>query len=298
MYLLRRITSSGRFIPEIDGFRFLAIALVVMFHFDGIYPGQSGKFFTAIAQRGLYGVQLFFTISGFILALPFASQYLTGKNPVSLRKYFLRRLTRLEPPYILSILAVFAFGLLVSGKLSLEKDGGHLLASIFYLHSLVYGARELHQHRCLVAGSGDSILLPCPSVSESIHVETPPSSAHYSNGCLWRDAGVRNSCAREGYAKSDLANTVLPRRFSSCGYIHHRLERATLESMALGFRSCVGTSVAIRKHAHQSDIEAGASLLHAFSLFGDLPKSHRRFSLSVVASHKLGRDVLHNLPLP
>jgi peptidoglycan/LPS O-acetylase OafA/YrhL len=143
MYLLRRITSSGRFIPEIDGFRFLAIALVFMYHFNGLYPGQGGRLFTAIAQRGSYGVQLFFAISGFILGLPFAAHYLTGKDPVNLRRYFLRRLTRLEPPYALNILTIFVFALFVSGKLSLAKDSGHFLASLFYVHSAIYGRESL-----------------------------------------------------------------------------------------------------------------------------------------------------------
>jgi len=32
---LRRITSSGNFIPEIDGLRFIAILSVVLFHIYG-----------------------------------------------------------------------------------------------------------------------------------------------------------------------------------------------------------------------------------------------------------------------
>jgi len=139
MYLLRRITTSGRFIPEIDGFRFLAIASVFVYHLNALYPGQAGRLLTIVAQHGSYGVQLFFTISGFILGLPFAAYYLTSKTPVSLRKYFLRRLTRLEPPYMLNILAVFAFGLFISGKLSFARDSGHLFASLLYLHSAIYG---------------------------------------------------------------------------------------------------------------------------------------------------------------
>ena len=57
-----------------------------------------------VLEHGNYGVQLFFVISGFVLALPFASHYLCQTRAVSLRAYFLRRLTRLEPPYVLSML--------------------------------------------------------------------------------------------------------------------------------------------------------------------------------------------------
>ena len=45
-----------------------------------------------------YGVQLFFIISGFVLALPFArKQVWTGRH-ACIRQYFARRLTRLEQP--------------------------------------------------------------------------------------------------------------------------------------------------------------------------------------------------------
>jgi peptidoglycan/LPS O-acetylase OafA/YrhL len=71
----RRITTSGEFIPEIDGLRFIAIALVITHHlalFVSIQRGQN----EGPLSRGQLGVELFFVISGFILAVPFAMQYL------------------------------------------------------------------------------------------------------------------------------------------------------------------------------------------------------------------------------
>src|SRR2546422_10744629 len=61
----------------------------------------------SIAERGRYGVQFFFVISGFILGLPFATKYLKNGEDISLRKYFLIRLTRLEAPYLLNLLVFF-----------------------------------------------------------------------------------------------------------------------------------------------------------------------------------------------
>jgi peptidoglycan/LPS O-acetylase OafA/YrhL len=52
------------------------------------------------------GVDLFFVVSGFLLVLPFAGHYLHGEKPVSLRAYFTRRLTRLEPPYLVHLLVL------------------------------------------------------------------------------------------------------------------------------------------------------------------------------------------------
>ncbi len=42
------------------------------------------------------------------MALPFAAHYLTGQTPVPLKAHLLRRLTRFEPPYIITLLAFFA----------------------------------------------------------------------------------------------------------------------------------------------------------------------------------------------
>ena len=60
--ILRRITSKGTFIPEIDGLRFVAIASVVMYHLRGFLSPES-----RLAAHGYRGVNLFYVISGFVL---------------------------------------------------------------------------------------------------------------------------------------------------------------------------------------------------------------------------------------
>ncbi|MGA2131945.1 MAG: acyltransferase [Bryobacteraceae bacterium] len=127
---MRRVTSGGRFVPEIDGLRFLAIISVVLYHFHG--------FLTPAVQHGYRGVNLFYVISGFILGLPFAEQHLRGGRAVRLQRYFLRRLTRLEPPYILNMLICFALLVLIGGAHEREL-WPHLAASLVYLHNLWFG---------------------------------------------------------------------------------------------------------------------------------------------------------------
>ena len=143
---LQRVTSSGRFIPEVDGLRFIAIASVLLFHLSGQILAKSGDSIVSSAAQntllsvvgnGHIGVQLFFAISGFILALPFANFHLNASKPVSLRAYYLRRLTRLEPPYLVT-LALFFVLLVVVFKLPFVQLLPHLLASVFYLHNLIY----------------------------------------------------------------------------------------------------------------------------------------------------------------
>ena len=65
---LRRIITSNRFIPEVDGFRFIAILIVIVSHVYvqcGPVPG-TGAFAQAFAfafEDGKRGVYLFFTIA-------------------------------------------------------------------------------------------------------------------------------------------------------------------------------------------------------------------------------------------
>ena len=145
MIHLKRITTGKRFIPQIDGLRFVAILSVVLFHINGHFTfGQGavrplmtdGALLDMLAKRG---VELFFVISGFILATPFASNRLLGAARVNIKNYYLRRVTRLEPPYILNLLIWFAI-LVVAFHQSAAALLPHLAASILYIHQIVYAA--------------------------------------------------------------------------------------------------------------------------------------------------------------
>lgn len=137
--LLRRDTGKSTYIAEIDSFRFVAIAFVIIYHLlqkTNLELLQDPSLFTSRLNRG---VQLFFTISGFVLALPFARYRLLGGKRVELKPYFLRRLTRIEPPYLVSVLLCLMILVLVK-KQSLHMLLPHFVATVFYLHSLIYAA--------------------------------------------------------------------------------------------------------------------------------------------------------------
>jgi peptidoglycan/LPS O-acetylase OafA/YrhL len=146
----RRVTSSGNFIGEIDGLRFIAIGFVVLFHLVvglGIKAPlsytkpQSFNWLSLIALQGFHGVELFFIISGFILAYPFASHFLKDKPKVNLKQYFLRRLTRLEPPYMLCMLIIFMSFVFFKDK-NFATLLPHLTASLLYLHNFIFGTES------------------------------------------------------------------------------------------------------------------------------------------------------------
>lgn len=139
---LRRQTSGSAYVPEVDGLRFIAIVSVVLYHVAVQMAQQPNGYRIAdilhpVVQNGYRGVQLFFVISGFILGLPFARHRLLGAKQTPLRSYFLRRVTRLEPPYfaIMCFRGVLAVVLLHQ---AFRHVVPHLLASLVYAHNLIF----------------------------------------------------------------------------------------------------------------------------------------------------------------
>jgi peptidoglycan/LPS O-acetylase OafA/YrhL len=139
-----RDTTSGQFIAEIDGLRFIAIFSVILFHLNWFITSKTGRaegadLLSDFLSHGNIGVQLFFVISGFVIALPFAKGHLLNGRLPNLRQYLFRRLTRLEPPYIVNLL--FRFGLLFFATADTFSElFPHLLASMGYLHNIIYGS--------------------------------------------------------------------------------------------------------------------------------------------------------------
>ena len=144
--LFSRVTSSGTFIPEVDGLRFIAIFWVLAFHINGEYikvmgsnfPGQiDDSLYTHVLHTWDFGVQLFFVISGFILSLPFVRHYWGDAPKPRLGSYYLRRITRIEPPYVINLLLFTLLLVVVKGP-PIYQLLPHLLASLCYSHNLVY----------------------------------------------------------------------------------------------------------------------------------------------------------------
>lgn len=143
----KRITSSGSFIPEIDGLRFIAIASVVIMH-TSIYimlkdktdylDSFDFKSLGKMLHHAMLGVPLFFAISGFILGLPFAKFHINKEKPINLKKYFIRRLTRLEPPYILVLTLLFVGYVLLFHTIEFNIGIKSYLASLIYSHDIIY----------------------------------------------------------------------------------------------------------------------------------------------------------------
>ena len=145
--LLRRRTSTGEFLPQIDGLRWYAIAAVVLHHCGGYAIGSPASphaeafrshGVARFVSYGALGVNLFFVLSGFVVGLPFARAAARGDGCPSLRRYYGRRVLRIEPPYIINLALLTAAHVAWRGE-RLGDLAPHFVANLFYCHGLVFG---------------------------------------------------------------------------------------------------------------------------------------------------------------
>ncbi|MFT7156873.1 MAG: peptidoglycan/LPS O-acetylase OafA/YrhL [Parvicella sp.] len=140
---LARNPQSVRFMPFIDGLRFLAIIPVIFQHanerllkYNSNINDLSGweAQLSFLISRGTIGVFIFFAVSGFVLTLPFAK----GQLKFSYKTYISRRLNRIEPPFIFWI-SCFALIFIIQGNMGIGNVLNHYLATITYSHNIIYG---------------------------------------------------------------------------------------------------------------------------------------------------------------
>lgn len=153
---LRRVTTSGRYLPQVDGIRFIAIASVFLFHvtrllYDDYPSNRAVPFGEAEAtdlvgrflREGRFGVMVFFALSGFILGLPFVAARVGGGRPVSLRAYFLRRITRIEPPYLVALVLVTLLAATTDVWGPPDGVAERMAVGAWYGHTIVHGVPNL-----------------------------------------------------------------------------------------------------------------------------------------------------------
>ncbi|MDB6139668.1 MAG: hypothetical protein JWO94_2740 [Verrucomicrobiaceae bacterium] len=111
--VLGRETSSAPLLREIDGLRVLALVFVIGLHYmhrlciiapERLIPNPDPTLLMAMMQKGDFGVQIFFTISGFVLSLPFARQFLKEGRKIGTGRFYLRRLVRLQGPLLINLM--------------------------------------------------------------------------------------------------------------------------------------------------------------------------------------------------
>lgn len=95
----------------LDGIRGLAILWVFAFHANALLIGWpsagSSGWGPSLAQKGLLGVQLFFVLSGFLLAQPWMTAAAAGTPYPRIGSFFARRARRILPTYWLHLALLF-----------------------------------------------------------------------------------------------------------------------------------------------------------------------------------------------
>jgi peptidoglycan/LPS O-acetylase OafA/YrhL len=122
--------------PELDTIRGIAVLLVLFFHGFGFRYGLEGlsglpKLFVAATLPGWIGVNLFFVLSGFLIA----GILLDAKSkPNYYKNFYIRRALRILPLYyaVLLLLAV----LTRSGWINRQASWAFLAFSFFYLSNV------------------------------------------------------------------------------------------------------------------------------------------------------------------
>jgi peptidoglycan/LPS O-acetylase OafA/YrhL len=94
--------NSGN-IESVQFLRGLACFMVMLVHCVGGEYLPAGNIFRFLAERFWVSVEIFFIVSGFII--PY-SMYKSGYSIRDFRSFFYKRITRIEPPYIASIVLV------------------------------------------------------------------------------------------------------------------------------------------------------------------------------------------------
>ncbi len=111
--------ETGRMrLAALDGWRAISVLLVIIFHASlsfqfTVQPWVEAELRAWLSAMGLLGVQIFFVISGYVIARGLKNEE-AQYGRVSFGAFYLRRSLRILPPlalYVCAILVLTAFGL-------------------------------------------------------------------------------------------------------------------------------------------------------------------------------------------
>lgn len=127
---VRKRTSNKKigYIKTLDGWRAIAITIVILAHARDSLTAYFGPniLFDTLSEQGLFGVRIFFALSGFLITLRIIEE-VEDRGKLSLKGFYIRRFFRILPPLflfcfftaVLGILNILPVGMLewISGPL-------------------------------------------------------------------------------------------------------------------------------------------------------------------------------------
>ncbi len=116
----------GKFRPDIEGMRAIAVLLVVAYHFG--MPGLTG---------GYIGVDVFFVVSGYLITGLLADE-ISAKGRLDFAEFYARRARRLLPAAALVLMSVLLVGRLCFGPFELRGLAAGTAWTSVYLSNLTF----------------------------------------------------------------------------------------------------------------------------------------------------------------
>src|SRR6185437_7513237 len=124
-----RVREEVGDVPAIDGLRGLAVLWVIAFHYIIVREENlsADPWISALhrlpaldtlLRNGYLGVDLFFLISGFLLALPWLVHARAGLPPPSALRFYARRVRRIVPAYYVQLFLLFTVALPLLGGIT------------------------------------------------------------------------------------------------------------------------------------------------------------------------------------
>lgn len=127
---MRILVTEGAERQQLDsltGLRIFAASWVMLHHFRDVTPTETWTFplVDRFILQGLYGVDLFFVLSGFILSHVYFGQFTSGVSRSDFRSFINFRFARLYPVHVVTFLIMVAlfFGeMLLTGRSSAASE--------------------------------------------------------------------------------------------------------------------------------------------------------------------------------
>lgn len=203
----------------VDAIRGLAILAVILFHASTHLRGPAPDWW-GWWSLGAMGVQVFFVVSGYLVALPWALHVNRAAAAPDVREYYLRRLRRIEPPWLIC----FAASWLALNPWDQRWLGEHVLPTVLYLHGvLLDGASPITPHSwslevevrwyLVMPLVGQLLWLPWGARRAALIAFVglcPGSAAHFLAGLLIADVRTRQDAHLPGWVAAAALLAVFP----------------------------------------------------------------------------------------